>query len=57
MLVVPLELLVVVVVFGANSVVYELVPWLPSPLEVLVVFGVLDEALVRAGLSEGLAAV
>jgi len=26
--VVPLELLVAVVVYGANSVVYELVPWL-----------------------------
>ncbi len=57
MVVVPLELLVVVVVFGANSVVEELVPASLSPVEVLVVFGVLDEALVRAGLSEGLAAV
>ncbi len=53
----PLELLVVVVVFGANSVVEELVPWSLFPVEVLVVFGVLDEALVSAGLSEGLAAV
>ncbi len=57
MVVVPSELLVAVVVFGANSVVEELVPWSLSPVEVLVVFGVLDEALVRAGLSEGLAAV
>jgi len=54
---VPLDLLVAVVVFGANSVVEELVPWSLFPVEVLVVFGVLDEALVRAGLSEGLAAV
>ncbi len=53
----PLELLVVVVVFGANSVVEELVPWSLFPVEVLVVFGVLAAALVRAGLSEGLAAV
>lgn len=53
----PLELLVVVVVFGANSVVEELVPTSLFPVEVLVVFGVLAALLVRVGLSEGLAAV
>ena len=53
----PLELLVLLVVFGANSVVEELVPASWFPVEVLVVFGVLAAPLVRVGLSEGLAAV
>ena len=51
------DLLVLDVVFGANCVVDELVPWLESPVEVLVVFGVLACALVRAALDDGLAGV
>jgi len=51
---VPLELLVLVVVYGANSEVEELVPTLESPVELLVVFGV-PGALVAVALSEGLA--
>ena len=50
----PLDLLGVVVVYGATSEVEELVPASLFPVEVLVVFGV-PGALVAVALSEGLA--